>query len=105
MSQELLQFYDLGYLGIKKDFPNQISILPYKKKKRKELTIHQKEWNKLQSKIRIKVEHVIAQIKKFRINRDVFRNNLCRYDVVISKIICGIVNFKIKWKEEFIAIP
>ena len=78
LSQELLQFYDPGYLGIKKDFPNQISILPYKKKKGKELTIHKKEWNKLESKIRIKVEHIIAQIKKFRINRDVFRNKLCR---------------------------
>ena len=104
LSQELLQFYDPGYLGIEKDFLNQISILSYKKKKRKELTIHQKEWNKLQSKIRIKVEHVIVQIKKFRINCDVFRNKLCRYDV-ISEIICDIVNFKIKWKEEFIAIP
>ncbi len=33
LSEQLLQFYDLGYLGIQKDFPNQISILPYKKKK------------------------------------------------------------------------
>ena len=100
----MLQFYDLGYLGIEKDFPDQISILPYKKKKGKELTTSQKEWNKLQSKIRINVEHVIAQIKKFRINREVFRNKLCRYDMV-SEIVCGIVNFKIRWKEEFITIP
>ena len=104
LSKEFLQFYDLGYLGIEKDFENQISILPYKKKKGKELTIIQKEWNKLQSKIRIKVEHVIAQIKKFRINNDTFRNKLCRYDA-ISDIVCGIVNYKIKWKEEFITIP
>ena len=104
LPEELLQFYDLGYLGIEKDFPKQTSILPYKKKKGKELTIPQKEWNKLQSKIRIKVEHVIAQIKKFKINRDTFRNKLCRYDC-ISDIVCGIINFKIKWKEEFITIP
>jgi len=104
LPEELLQFYDLGYVGIEKDFPDQISILPYKKKKGKELTISQKEWNKLQSKIRINVEHVIAQIKKFRINREVFRNKLCRYDMV-SEIVCGIVNFKIRWKEEFITIP
>ncbi len=104
LSEQLLQFYDLEYLGIQKDFSNQINILPYKKKKEKTLTIHQKEWNKLQSKIRIKVEHVIAQIKKFRINREVFRNKLCQYDG-ISEIVCGIVNFKIKWKEEFISIP
>ena len=42
LSERLLQFYDLGYLGIQKDFPKQISILPYKKKKRKELTTYQK---------------------------------------------------------------
>ena len=56
LSEDLMVFYDLGYLGMEKDFPNQISILPYKRKKGKELTISQKEWNKLQSKIRIKVE-------------------------------------------------
>ena len=26
-------------------------------------------------------------------------------DIMISEIVCGIVNFKIKWKEEFITIP
>jgi len=104
LSEELMVFYDLGYLGVEKDFPDQISILPYKKKKGKELADYQKEWNKLQSKIRIKVEHVISRIKKFRINCDTFRNRLCRYDT-ISEIVCGLVNFKIRWKEKFVVIP
>ena len=65
---------------------------------------YQKEWNKLQSKIRIKVEHAISKIKKFRINSDTFRNRLYRYDV-ISDIVCGIINFKIRWKQEFVVIP
>ena len=104
LSEELLIFYDLGYLGVEKDFPDQISIIPYKKKKGEELNDSQKEWNKAQSKIRIKVEHIIAQIKKFRINSDTFRNRLCRYDV-ISEIVCGLVNFKIRWKQEFVVIP
>ncbi len=93
-------------MGIEKDFENQISVLPYKKKKGKELTVPQKEWNKkIQSKIRIKAEqHVIAQIKRFRINSDVFGNKLCRYDG-ISEIVCGIVNFKIRWKQKFAVIP
>ena len=72
-------------------------------KKGKELTISQKDWNKLQSKIRIKVEHAISKIKKFRIS-DTFRNRLCQYDV-ISEIVCGIINFKIRWKQEFVVIP
>ncbi len=97
LSEDLMIFYDLGYLGVEKDFPDQISVLLYKRKKGKKLTISQKEWNKLQSKIRIKVEHAISKIKKFKINSDTFRNRLCRYDV-ISDIVCGIVNFKIRWK-------
>ena len=104
LSEELMVFYDLGYLGVEKDFPDQTSILPYKKKKRKELLEYQKEWNKLQSKIRIKVEHAISKIKKFRINAETFRNRLCRYDD-ISDIVCGIINFKIRWKKEFVVIP
>lgn len=103
LSEELMVFYDLGYLGVEKDFPKQTSILPYKKKKGKELLDYQKEWNKLQSKIRIKVEHAISKIKKFRINSDTFRNRLYRYDV-ISDIVCGIINFKIRWKQEFVVI-
>lgn len=104
LPEDLMVFYDLGYLGVEKDFPKQTSVLPYKKKAGKELPDYQKEFNRAQAKIRIKVEHVISQIKKFKINRDVFRNKLCRYDV-ISEIVCGLVNFKIKWKEEFITVP
>ncbi len=104
LSEELMIFYDLGYLGVEKDFPDQTSVLPYKRKKGKELLDYQKEWNKLQSKIRIKVEHAISKIKKFRISSDTFRNRLSRYDM-ISDIICGIVNFKESWKQEFVVTP
>jgi len=104
LSEDIMVFYDLGYLGVEKNFPKQISVLPYKRKEGKELTISQKEWNKLQSKIRIKVEHAISKIKKFRISSDTFRNRLYRYDM-ISDIVCGIVNFKIRWKQEFVVIP
>ena len=101
LSEELMIFYDLGYLGVEKDFENQISILPYKKRNGKELSIAQKEWNKIQRSIRIKVEHAISKIKKFRINSETFRNRLCRYDK-ISEVVCGIINFKIRWKQEFV---
>ncbi len=51
LSKDLMIFYDLGYLGVEKDFPDQISVLPYKRKKGKELAIPQKERNKLQCSI------------------------------------------------------
>ena len=104
LPEDLMVFYDLGYLGVEKDFPKQINILPCKKKNEKQLTPSQKKWNKIQCFIRIKVEHTISRIKKFRISSDIFRNRLYRYDT-ISDIVCGIVNFKIQWIQEFIVIP
>ncbi len=56
LSEELLSFYGLGYLGIEKDLPKQTSILPYRKKKGRKLTDSQKEWNKSQAKVRIRIE-------------------------------------------------
>jgi len=48
---------DLGYLGVEKDFPEQLSTLPYKKKrKQEELSKEEKEYNKIHSKKRIVIE-------------------------------------------------
>jgi hypothetical protein len=33
MPKDVVNVYDLGYLGVEKDFPKQLSALPYKKKK------------------------------------------------------------------------
>lgn len=79
---------------MKKDFPEQKSSLPYKKKKNQELTIEEKEYNKNHSKKRILIEHTICRIKKYRIMSDVFRNRLRKYDKV-SDIVSGLVNYRI----------
>ena len=31
--KDVLNIFDLGYLGVEKDFPEQLSALPYKKKR------------------------------------------------------------------------
>lgn len=103
LPEGLQTFVDLGYQGIQNDFPRYHAVLPHKKKKGRKLTVLQKRFNKMQSKIRIRVEHTIANIKKFKISSDVFRNKLCRYDT-ISDIVCGLINFKIRYKD-FVVIP
>ena len=101
---ELAVFYDLGYLGVEKDFPEQASVLPCKKEPGRELAAHQKERSKLQRSVRIEAERAVSRIKKLRISSDTFRNRLCRYDT-ISDIVCGIVNLKARWKQELAAVP
>jgi hypothetical protein len=45
---------DLGILGAEKDYPEQISSLPIKKKKEnQDLTMEEEEYNRIHSKKRI----------------------------------------------------
>jgi len=97
---------DLGYLGIKDDYPELNCALPFKKKnpgrgkigvKAEELSSEQKAFNKALASERVIVEHTNSRVKKFRIFGDEFRNRLRRYDVVTG-IVCGLINFRISGK-------
>ena len=75
---KVVNVLDLGHLGVEKDFPEQLSALPCKKK-RDQLTSSQEEeieFNTIHSKKRIVVEHTISRLKKYRIQSYVFRNIL-----------------------------
>ncbi len=65
--KEVVNVVDLGYLGVEKDFPEQLSALPYKKKRNQFLSDDEKDYNKIHSKKRIIVEHTISRLKKYRI--------------------------------------
>ena len=93
--KQVVNVFDLGYLGIEKDFPEQLSsALPYKKKINQCLSQEEIEFNSIHSKKRIIVEHTISRLKKYRIMRDIFRNKLRKYDKVLD-IVAGLVNYRI----------
>jgi hypothetical protein len=94
LPKEVVSMFDLGFLGIQKDFPEQKSSLPIKKEKDCELSLQEKDYNKNHSKKRIVIEHAICRLKKFRILADVFRNKLRKYDS-ISNIVSGLINYRI----------
>ena len=94
LPNEVTSMYDLGFLGVEDDYPEQKSSLPIKKEKGCELTVKQKEYNRNHSAKRIVIEHVICRIKKYRIMNDIFRNRLKKYDR-ISDIVSGLVNYRI----------
>ena len=85
---------DLGYMGVKNDFPTVKYVLPFRKKRKSELSDEEKRHNRKHSKIRIIVEHTVSRIKKFGIMGTKFRNKLGRYDHA-SDIVSGLVNFRI----------
>ena len=93
--KHVVSVFDLGYVGVGKDFPDQKSSLPNRKKRsQKELAKEEKEYNQHHSRKRIAIEHIICRLKKYRIMSDIFRNRLRKYDKV-SDIVSGLVNYRI----------
>jgi len=94
---------DLGYDGIKKDYPEFNALVPFKRRspgrgkrgvKANPLTPKQKAHNQNLSKERVVVEHTISRLKKFRIMAHKFRNRLKHYDAM-TDILCGLLNLRI----------
>ena len=93
--KDVVTVVDLGYLGIEKDFPEQLSALPCKKKRNEELSAEEKDYNIPHSIKRIVIEHTICRLKKYRIMSDIFRNKLRKYNK-ISDIVAGLlINYRI----------
>ena len=69
-------------------------VLPFRKKRKSELSNEEKKHNTKHSKLRVIVEHTVSRIKKFGIMGIKFRNKLGRYDHA-SDIFSGLVNFRI----------
>src|SRR4051794_2329386 len=65
--KQVVNVFDLGYLGVEKDFQEQLSDLPCKRQRNCELSVDEKEYNKIHSKKRIVIEHTICRLKKYRI--------------------------------------
>lgn len=84
-------FVDLGYQGLDK-FHQQTEI-PYKGSQKKPLDKDEKVYNQTLSRIRVKVENVIAQLKQFRILSHRYRNKRRGYNLKFN-IIAGLVNIK-----------
>jgi hypothetical protein len=58
--KQAVNVFDLGYLGVGKDFPEQLlSSLPYRKKRKLKISKEERYYNKDHAKIRIVTEHII----------------------------------------------
>ncbi|WP_342252840.1 transposase family protein [Spiroplasma endosymbiont of Zeiraphera isertana] len=70
--------------------------MPFKKSKYNQLTPIQKEYNKTLSKIRIKIEHVFAKLKRFKILSLKYRNKIRRFALrfnLIARLLCNLCIF------------
>jgi hypothetical protein len=82
---------DSAYQGYDKE--HKAIDYPYKKPKGGELSEEEKVYNKGLSRFRVRVEHKIGQVKRFRIVSDRFRNPR-RTHFTKTSIIAGLVNME-----------
>lgn len=84
-------FVDSGYQGIAHIHPN--ADFPYKVSKKTPLDAEEKAYKTALSRLRVKVEHIIGDLKTFKILADRYRNKRRHYGIKFN-IIAGIVNLK-----------
>lgn len=87
---------DLGFQGIRKDFPHLESVIPHKKPRGGELTQEQKAENKRISSHRVIAENAICGIKRMKSLTDINRNRKEKFDDRLINIGCGIWNLHLK---------
>lgn len=91
-ADSVLCLADKGYQGIAKLHTN--SITPQKKPPRKLLSDADKQANRALAQLRIKVEHSIRRLKRFRILSERYRNRR-RHFTRRMHLLAGILNFEL----------
>ena len=72
----LRSYGDRGYQGAQKVDPDVEVVLPIRRKPSKKLSPEEREINRLQSKIQVRVENAIRRVKTHRVMGDRYRNPL-----------------------------
>ena len=83
---------DSGYQGVHKFHRN--SQIPLKKSKHHPLTLEQKQQNRALASRRVRVEHVLRYIKRFRILSSTYRNRRKRFGLRLN-LLAAIANLHI----------
>ena len=84
---------NLGLVGYQPEGAQ--TVLPFKKPAQEELSEYDKLYNRLLTSIRVKVEHVMAGMKRIRIVKDKIRLKGEQVRNQIMLIACGLHNFRL----------
>lgn len=94
---DVATWVDLGFVGIEKGFPNLEVVIPHKKPKNGSLTPEQRAENKIISQIRIRIEHTISRLKRFRAVSDIYRNHGSQWADKFILIAAGLSNYHLRF--------
>jgi hypothetical protein len=87
---------DTGFQGFSLD--NVAILQPKKKPRGEELTDMEKNVNQWLSSLRIRIEHAIGGVKRYRIVKDRIRNWKVGFKDKVIETCCGLHNFRLNFR-------
>jgi hypothetical protein len=87
---------DTGFQGL--EIPGVNIVQPKKKPRGGELTEEEKERNRTISSVRVRVEHAICFVTRYRIVKDKLRNWKHGFKDKVIETCCGLHNFRLKFR-------
>jgi hypothetical protein len=87
---------DTGFQGF--SLTGVVILQPKKKPKGSELSYIDKIINRLISSIRIRIEHAISGVKRYRIVKDTLRNWKTGFRDLVFETCCGLHNFRLNFR-------
>jgi len=91
LPESILALLDSGYQGVNEYLPN--ALIPFKSTKKNPLTVEQKAFNKMLSKLRVAIEHINRELKIFRICKETYRGKGAR-GLIRVRIIASLYNHR-----------
>jgi hypothetical protein len=96
LPQDSHLYQDTGFQGF--SLEGVAIIQPKKKPRGQELTEVEKQTNQAISKIRIRIEHAIGGVKRYRIVKDKIRNWKKGFRDKVMETCCGLHNFRLNFR-------
>jgi hypothetical protein len=93
-----LLYQDAGFQGF--DLHGVLVMQPKKKPRHRTLTLQEKADNRRISSVRVRIEHVIGDLKRYRIIREVIRSGCSEFRDKVMETCCGLHNFRIRLKRK-----
>lgn len=92
----VLVHLDLGFLGVPKEHPQGTFSLPEKKPRGRTLSAEAKARNRDKARRRVRVEHALGGVKRFRAVTEVLRNSRSRFADRLMWVASGLWNLPIE---------
>jgi hypothetical protein len=96
LPQDSRLYQDTGFQGF--TLPGVTILQPKKKPRGGQLTAEEKERNREIARVRIRVEHAIGGVKRYRIVKDQLRNWKQDFRDRVMETCCGLHNFRLNFR-------